>query len=94
MTKQKDHADQHSRNANADRHVQDRPRIERAVDDRARGARHALRRTDDGRCDAGNLAGSAIWKIPLTYLVPFSVSMYASVSSILAQREDEGNMHL
>lgn len=43
---------------------------------------------------SGDLMGSALWKIPLTYLVPFSVSMYASVSSVLAQREDEGNMHL
>jgi len=43
---------------------------------------------------SGSLTAAAIWKIPLTYLVPFSVSMYASVSSILAQREDAGNMHL
>ena len=43
---------------------------------------------------SGNLTSAAIWKIPLTYLVPFSVSMYACVSSILAQRVDEGNLHL
>ncbi|MGI9203450.1 MAG: nitrate/nitrite transporter NrtS [Woeseiaceae bacterium] len=43
---------------------------------------------------SGDLTVAAIWKIPLTYLVPFSVSTYASVSSILAQREDAGNMHL
>jgi len=42
---------------------------------------------------SGSLTAAAIWKIPLTYCVPFSVSMYASVSSILAQREDDGNMH-
>lgn len=43
---------------------------------------------------SGYLAGSALWKIPLTYLVPFSVSTYASVSSILAYREDPGNTNL
>lgn len=40
---------------------------------------------------SGNIMGSALWKIPLTYLVPFSVSTYASVSSILAHREDPEN---
>lgn len=42
---------------------------------------------------SGSLAAATIWKIPLTYLVPFSVSTYASVSSILARQEEEGNLH-
>ena len=31
---------------------------------------------------AGNLPLDAIWKIPLTYCVPYCVSTYASVSAI------------
>jgi hypothetical protein len=33
---------------------------------------------------AGALNGDAAWKIPLTYLVPYRVSTYASVSAIIA----------
>jgi hypothetical protein len=34
---------------------------------------------------AGTLTDSSAWKIPLTYLVPYCVSTYASVASILAR---------
>ena len=43
---------------------------------------------------SGNLTAAAAWKIPLTYMVPFCVSTYVGVSSILAQREEKGNLHL
>ena len=35
---------------------------------------------------SGQLELSAVWKIPLTYLVPYCVSTYASVSTELASR--------
>ncbi len=31
-------------------------------------------------------SGVPIWKIPLTYLVPYCVSTYAGVSAIIAER--------
>lgn len=34
----------------------------------------------------GQIAPSAAWKIPLTYLVPFCVSTYAGVEAILRQQ--------
>ena len=34
---------------------------------------------------AGELGASSAWKIPMTYLVPYLVSTYASVSAILAE---------
>ena len=34
---------------------------------------------------AGNLDHASAWKIPLTYLVPYCVSTYASVAAILAR---------
>ena len=34
---------------------------------------------------AGDLGASNAWKIPMTYLVPYLVSTYASVSAILAE---------
>ena len=37
---------------------------------------------------AGELDATNAWKIPLTYLVPYLVSTYASVSAILADRSD------
>lgn len=33
----------------------------------------------------GQLTGDAVWKIPLTYLVPYCVSTYASVAAIRAE---------
>jgi hypothetical protein len=33
---------------------------------------------------AGNLSVDALWKIPITYCVPYCVSTYSSVSSIIA----------
>ncbi|MCH7854789.1 MAG: nitrate/nitrite transporter NrtS [Proteobacteria bacterium] len=34
---------------------------------------------------AGGLPAAAIWKIPLTYFVPYCVSTYASVAAVLAK---------
>ena len=34
---------------------------------------------------AGDLGASSAWKIPMTYLVPYLVSTYASVSAIVAE---------
>ena len=34
---------------------------------------------------AGGLPAEAVWKIPMTYLVPYCVSTYASVSAVLAK---------
>lgn len=34
---------------------------------------------------AGNFSAIALWKIPLTYFVPYCVSIYASVSAILSK---------
>lgn len=39
----------------------------------------------------GTLGPEAAWKIPLTYLVPYLVSTYASVSAIRAARDDAAN---
>jgi hypothetical protein len=33
---------------------------------------------------AGNMSADALWKIPMTYCVPYCVSTYSSVSAILA----------
>ena len=38
---------------------------------------------------AGTLSTEHAWKIPLTYLVPFFVSIYAGVSAIIAQRDEK-----
>ena len=35
----------------------------------------------------GDLPAAAIWKIPLTYFVPYCVSTYASVSAVLAKSD-------
>lgn len=35
---------------------------------------------------AGHMPADAAWKIPLTYLVPYCVATYASVSAIRAGR--------
>lgn len=35
----------------------------------------------------GQVASSAYWKIPLTYLVPYCVSTYAGVEAILKQKK-------
>lgn len=35
---------------------------------------------------AGNLGGDAAWKIPLTFLVPYCVSTYASVTAVREAR--------
>lgn len=43
---------------------------------------------------SGNLTPTAAWKIPLTYFVPFCVSTYVGVSSIIAHREEKGNLNL
>lgn len=37
---------------------------------------------------SGNLPAEAMWKIPLTYFVPFCVSTYASVSAIQSADDD------
>ena len=37
----------------------------------------------------GNLSAAAIWKIPMTYLVPYCVSTYVAVSSIIEQRSQK-----
>lgn len=39
----------------------------------------------------GELGSDAAWKILLTYLVPYLVSTYASVSAIRAARDDAAN---
>lgn len=36
----------------------------------------------------GDLPPEVFWKIPLTYLVPFCVSIYVGVSSALSHREE------
>jgi len=36
---------------------------------------------------SGTLTGRLIWKIPMTYLVPFLVSTYASVSAIVKHEQ-------
>ena len=38
---------------------------------------------------AGTLSAEHVWKIPLTYLVPFCVSTYAGVSAIIAHRDEK-----
>lgn len=35
----------------------------------------------------GTLPTDAIWKIPMTYCVPYCVSTYASVSAVLAKSD-------
>ena len=40
---------------------------------------------------SGQLAPSAAWKIPLTYLVPFCVSTYAGVDAILRQNHQNSD---
>lgn len=39
---------------------------------------------------AGALSGDALWKIPMTFCVPYLVSTYASVASVLASENDGG----
>ena len=39
---------------------------------------------------AGNLPADALWKIPLTYCVPYCVSTYASVQAIRTTSRVEG----
>lgn len=36
---------------------------------------------------SGTLPGEAAWKIPLTYLVPYLVSTYASVAAMVSAAE-------
>ena len=40
---------------------------------------------------AGGLPADAIWKIPLTFLVPYVVSTYAAVGAIRAGRPGAGD---
>lgn len=39
----------------------------------------------------GKIDPSAYWKIPLTYLVPFCVSTYAAVETILQQKNQHSD---
>ena len=39
----------------------------------------------------GQIASSAAWKIPLTYLVPFCVSTYAGCEAILRQQNEKSD---
>ncbi len=36
----------------------------------------------------GSLTAATVWKIPMTYLVPYVVSTYAAVSAIMAHRDN------
>lgn len=36
---------------------------------------------------SGGLGAATVWKIPMTYLVPYCVSTYAGVSAIIAHRK-------
>ena len=38
---------------------------------------------------AGNLDATSLWKISLTYVVPYCVSTYAGVSAIIAGKEKQ-----
>lgn len=38
---------------------------------------------------SGNLSDAAVWKIPMTYLVPYCVSTYVAVSAIIAHRDQK-----
>ena len=40
---------------------------------------------------AGTLAAAAVWKIPLTYLVPYLVSTYASVAAIVSAASSDAS---
>ena len=40
---------------------------------------------------AGQLSAAALWKIPLTFLVPFCVSTYAGVEAIQRQQESQSD---
>ncbi len=40
---------------------------------------------------SGQLEASAVWKIPLTYLVPYCVSTYGGVSAIRAYEKWQSN---
>ena len=40
---------------------------------------------------AGGLPADAAWKVPLTYLVPYVVSTYASVGAIRTNRRDSAD---
>jgi len=37
---------------------------------------------------SGQIAGAVLWKVPLTFLVPYCVSTYAGVEAIRKQRAD------
>ena len=37
---------------------------------------------------SGSLSVASVWKIPLTYLVPYCVSTYAGVSAIVAEQKN------
>ena len=39
----------------------------------------------------GQIAPAAVWKIPLTYLVPYLVSTYAGVEAILRQQDERSD---
>jgi hypothetical protein len=39
----------------------------------------------------GQIAPAAVWKIPLTYLVPYFVSTYAGVEAILRQQDERSD---
>jgi len=38
---------------------------------------------------SGNLGDAAVWKIPMTYLVPYCVSTYVAVAAIIARRDQK-----
>jgi len=38
---------------------------------------------------SGNLSDAAVWKIPMTYLVPYCVSTYVAVAAIIARRDQK-----
>ena len=40
---------------------------------------------------SGSFQTELVWKIPMTYLVPYCVSTYASVQSILAMQRKENS---
>lgn len=39
----------------------------------------------------GSLTAATVWKILMTYLVPYCVSTYAAVSAIIAHRNNSNN---
>lgn len=40
---------------------------------------------------AGELQSAVLWKVAMTYLVPYCVSTYAGVEAILRQQESRSN---